>query len=186
LKRTLHRQLTQPLATLVARGQVEPGACVRVDMSADQESLHIHTEPSTPVATPQHPTVLIVDDNLDLLLFLEQLLAQAGWTMLVASSAQQAREVFAQHAPHAVLLDYMLGDDDGVRVGLEFQARAPRTQVIIMTGGMLSAEEETVCQERDIPVLRKPFLADDIMRLIRSRLVQSRMPASLQATPGEP
>src|SRR6266540_5358324 len=40
LKRTLHRQLTQPLATLVARGQVEPGAHVHVDLRDDQESLN--------------------------------------------------------------------------------------------------------------------------------------------------
>jgi len=173
LKRTLHRQLTQPLATLVARGQVEPEARVYVDVSDDQESLSIRAEQGKPMTAPQHPTVLIVDDNRDLLLFLEQLLAQAGWTMLVADSAHQAREVFAHHSPHAVLLDYMLGDDDGVKVGLEFQTQAPHTQVIIMTGGILSPEEETICQERDIPVLRKPFLASDIMHLIRSRLVQS-------------
>lgn len=185
LKRTLHRQLTQPLATLVARGQVEPGALVRVDVSSDQASLSISAEHGQATAAPQHPTVLIVDDNRDLLLFLEQLLGQAGWTMLVAGSAQQAREVFAQHLPHAVLLDYMLGDDDGVKLGLEFQTQAPHTQVVIMTGGILSPEEATVCQERDIPVLRKPFLASDVLNLIRSRLVHSIIPASAGAVPGE-
>ena len=185
LKRTLHRQLTQPLATLVARGQVEPGALVRVDVSDDQESLRIRAEHSQATAAPQPPTVLIVDDNHDLLLFLEQLLGQAGWTMLVAASAQQAREVFAQHLPHAVLLDYMLGDDDGVKLGLELQTQAAHTQVIIMTGGILSSEEATVCQERDIPVLRKPFLASDVLNLIRSRLMHSIIPASASAAPGE-
>jgi ATP-dependent Clp protease ATP-binding subunit ClpA/CheY-like chemotaxis protein len=185
LKRTLHRQLTQPLATLVARGQVEPGARVYVDVRDDQESLSIRAEQSKPMAAPQHPTVLIVDDNHDLLLFLEQLLAQAGWTMLVAISAHQAREVFAQHAPHAVLLDYLLGDDDGVKLGLEFQTQAPHTQVIIMTGGILSPAEEALCQERDIPVVRKPFLASNLMQFIRSRLAQSFIPASVQTAKGE-
>src|SRR6266704_1999589 len=133
LKRTLHRQLTQPLATLVARGQVEPGAHVHVDLRDDQESLNIHVEQSQPMTAPPQPMVLIVDDNHDLLLFLEQLLARAGWTILIASSAREAREVFAQHLPHAVLLDYMLGDDDGVKLGLEFQAQAAHTHVLIMT-----------------------------------------------------
>ena len=181
LKRTVHRQLTQPLATLVARGQVEPRARVSVDVSDDQESLSIRAAPGQPVAAPQQPTVLIVDDNRDLLLFLEQLLAQAGWTILIASSAQQAREVFAQHSSHAVLLDYMLGDDDGVKLGLEFQSQAPHMQVIIMTGGILSPAEEAICQERDMPVLRKPFLASNLMQLIRSRLAPSFVPASESA-----
>ena len=173
LKRTLHRHLTQPLATLVARGQVEPGACLHVQLSDDQERLVIRAEQGRVAPSLQHPTVLIVDDNRDLLLFLEHLLTQAGWTFLTAESAQQAREVFAQHLPNAVLLDYMLGDEDGVALSLEFQTQAPQTQVIIMTGGVLSPEEATICQERDIPILRKPFLADDILDLIRARLFRS-------------
>jgi len=185
LKRTVHRQLTQPLATLVARGQVEPRARVYVEVSADQKSLSIRAEPSPPMVAPQQPIVLIVDDNRDLLLFLEQLLAQPGWSILTASSAHQAREVFAQHSPHAVLLDYLLGDDDGVKLGLEFQSRTPHTQVIIMTGGILSPAEEATCQERDIPVLCKPFLPSNLMQLIRSRLVHSFIPTSVSASQGE-
>src|SRR5262249_8276804 len=70
LKRTVHRQLTQPLATLVARGQVESRARVYVDVSDDQESLSIRAEPSQSMTAPPQPTVLIVADNRDLLLFL--------------------------------------------------------------------------------------------------------------------
>jgi ATP-dependent Clp protease ATP-binding subunit ClpA len=32
LKRTILRQLTQPLAAMVANGEIEPGAVVRVDV----------------------------------------------------------------------------------------------------------------------------------------------------------
>jgi CheY-like chemotaxis protein len=185
LKRTLHRHLTQPLATLVARGQVEPGAHLHVELGESQESLAIRIEQGRTVTPLRHPTVLIVDDNHDLLLFLEHLLAQAGWTLLTAESAQQAREVFAQHTPNAVLLDYMLGDADGVAVSLEFQTRAPQTQVIIMTGGVLSPEEETVCQERDIPILRKPFFANDFLDLIRARLFRRFAATPNDATSSE-
>jgi DNA-binding NtrC family response regulator len=146
---------------------------LHVRLSDDQERLVIRAEQGRVAPSLQHPTVLIVDDNRDLLLFLEHLLTQAGWTFLTAESAQQAREVFAQHLPNAVLLDYMLGDEDGVALSLEFQTQAPQTQVIIMTGGVLSPEEATICQERDIPILRKPFLADDILDLIRARLFRS-------------
>ncbi|HLG17576.1 MAG TPA: AAA family ATPase [Blastocatellia bacterium] len=172
LKRTLHRHLTQPLATMVATGQVEPESRVRVDLAADQESLVIRAVSGAAPALPQHPTILIVDDNRDLLLFLERLLAQAGWQLLTAGSAAQAREVFARQTPHSVLLDYMLGDDDGARLGLEFQMKSPQTQIILMTGGILSPEEEMILDERDIPVLRKPFLANDVLNMIRRRLSQ--------------
>ena len=43
LNRTIHRHLTQPLATLVATNQVNPGASVRVDVAEDGASLNIRS-----------------------------------------------------------------------------------------------------------------------------------------------
>ncbi len=36
LKRTIHKHLTQPLATLVAKNQIEPGSRVRVEIDPDE------------------------------------------------------------------------------------------------------------------------------------------------------
>src|SRR3984893_14047890 len=42
LNRTIHRQLTQPLATMVATGQIPSGGKIRVDLAEDKNSLVIH------------------------------------------------------------------------------------------------------------------------------------------------
>jgi ATP-dependent Clp protease ATP-binding subunit ClpA len=44
LKRTILRQLTQPIAAMVDRGEVEPGSTVRAEASADGESLKLTVE----------------------------------------------------------------------------------------------------------------------------------------------
>jgi ATP-dependent Clp protease ATP-binding subunit ClpA/ActR/RegA family two-component response regulator len=173
LKRTIHRFLTQPLATMVAAGRIDPGARVRVEVSEDKESLTIRTLDQGAVHAPQHPTVLLVDDNRDLLRFLERLMSQAGWRLMTAESAQQAQEIMATESPNAALLDYLLPDGNGVELGVLLQRKAAGAQVIIMTGAQLTPEEEAVCQEYDFPVLRKPFLANDILNLIRARLFRS-------------
>jgi ATP-dependent Clp protease ATP-binding subunit ClpA/ActR/RegA family two-component response regulator len=173
LKRTIHRHLTQPLATLVASGRIDPGARVRVEVAEDLESLSIRTLDQAAVRAPQHPTVLLVDDNRELLRFLERLMAQAGWRLLTAESARQAQEILEDQAPNAALLDYLLPDGNGVELGVLLQRRVAKAQVIIMTGAQLSPEEEAVCQEYDFPILRKPFLANDILNLIRARLFRS-------------
>jgi ATP-dependent Clp protease ATP-binding subunit ClpA len=41
LKRTLLRHLTQPLASLVAGGRIEPGSSVRLELDRDERGLHI-------------------------------------------------------------------------------------------------------------------------------------------------
>jgi ATP-dependent Clp protease ATP-binding subunit ClpA/CheY-like chemotaxis protein len=173
LKRTIHRFLTQPLATKVAAGQIEPGARVRVELSEDKDNLIIRSLDQGAVRAPQHPTVLLVDDNRDLLRFLERLMAQAGWRLLTAESQQEAEQVIAKQMPNAALLDYLLPDGNGVELGVMLQRKSPGVQVIMMTGAQLTSEEEAICQEYDFPILRKPFLANDILNLIRARLFRS-------------
>ncbi len=170
LNRTIHRYLTQPLATLVATNQVNPGARVGVEVADPPEKLHIRALESQTVPAPAHPTVLLVDDNRDLLHFLERLMADAGWTLLTAESATEAKCLALMHKPNAALLDYMLPDGNGVELGVEFLQAVPQMLVIVMTGTILPPEEEALCEEHNFPVLRKPFLASDVMNQIRSRL----------------
>jgi len=170
LNRTIHRHLTQPLATLVATNQVSPGSRVGVDVAEDGEKLNIRTVESTTAPMPANPTVLLVDDNRDLLHFLERLMANDGWTLLTAESATDAKRLVQEHKPNAALLDYMLPDGNGVELGVEFLQAVPQMLVIVMTGTILPPEEEALCEEHNFPVLRKPFLASDVMNQIRSRL----------------
>jgi ATP-dependent Clp protease ATP-binding subunit ClpA len=170
LKRTIHKFLTQPLATMVAKGQIEAGTRVRVDKAKDGESLSLRSTRAGEAPAPAHPTVLLVDDNRDLLQFLERLMAESGWELLTAESASEARKIVARRKPNAALLDYMLPDGNGVELAQQLRQSMPNLQVIMMTGSMLAPEEEAICEEHDFPVLRKPFLATDVMNQIRGRL----------------
>ncbi len=170
LNRTIHRFLTQPLATLVASNQVAPGSRVWVEVADGAEKLSIRTVEAQTGAAVANPTVLLVDDNRDLLHFLERLMANDGWTLLTAESATAAKRLVREHKPNAALLDYMLPDGNGVELGVEFLQTAPQMLVIVMTGTILPPEEEALCEEHNFPVLRKPFLASDVMNQIRTRL----------------
>jgi ATP-dependent Clp protease ATP-binding subunit ClpA/ActR/RegA family two-component response regulator len=170
LKRTIHKHLTQPLATLVAKNQIESSARVRVEIAPDRESLTLRATSVGEIPAPSHPTVLLVDDNRDLLQFLERLMAESGWELLAAESASDARRIVATRKPNAALLDYMLPDGNGVELAQQLKQVIPNLQVIMMTGSVLAPEEEAICEEYDFPVLRKPFLATDVMNQIRGRL----------------
>jgi CheY-like chemotaxis protein len=170
LKRTIHKNLTQPLATLVAKNLIDPGARVRVEIDPDGKGLSLRVTSVGEEAVPSHPTVLLVDDNRDLLQFLERLMAESGWELMAAESASEARRMVAKRKPNAALLDYMLPDGNGVELAQQLKQVVPNLQVIMMTGSILPAEEEAICEEHDFPVLRKPFLATDVMNQIRGRL----------------
>jgi len=170
LNRTIHRFLTQPLATLVATNQISAGAKVLVEASPGGDKLNIQSQMPEAAAASAQPTVMLVDDNRDLLHFLERLMADAGWTLFTAESATDAKRLMALHKPDAALLDYMLPDGNGVELGVELLQSAPSALVIVMTGTILPPEEEALCEEHNFPVLRKPFLASDVMNQIRARL----------------
>ena len=170
LNRTIHRLLTQPLATLVATEQVRPGSTVKVtpDEAGEKLAIKVQVDDAAPAHEP--PTVLLVDDNRDLLRFLERLMADAGWRLLTAESAVDAKRLCKEHKPEAALLDYMLPDGNGAELAVEFKQTGRNIMVILMTGAILPPEEESWCDDNGIPVLRKPFLASDVMSRIRARL----------------
>jgi CheY-like chemotaxis protein/energy-coupling factor transporter ATP-binding protein EcfA2 len=175
LKRTLHRELIQPLATMVAREEVPPGSRVAVLLSEDGGSLVLRPTAALTQTRIDNASILIVDDNRDLLNLIATLLKQAGWKPLTAQTARHARRLFMERRPQAALLDYMLDDEntDGIQLGSELRATMPETQVIIMTGGGLGPEDVAICEERNFNILYKPFLAVDILNLLRGRKRQS-------------
>lgn len=167
LKRTIHRKLTQPLATMVARSEIAAGALVQIDLDHTGSNLSITQVGGVWQVVP-HPTILIVDDNHDLLMFLATELKEAGWHMLMAEDAVHARRLFNTARPGAVLADYMLGEDDGLKLAMEFQAKVPTTKIVLMTGGGLTEDELNLCCDRGIPILFKPFLANEVINLIKT------------------
>lgn len=97
-------------------------------------------------------------------------MAESGWNLVTAETASEARSLAQRHKPNAALMDYMLPDGNGVLLGLELQRADPGILIIVMTGTILPPEEEAICEEHDFPILRKPFLASDVMNQIRNRL----------------
>src|SRR5215472_13263125 len=128
------------------------------------------------------PTVLLVDDNRDVLIFLEHLMTiHAGWRILTAQSVAEARQVPKDNKIDAALLDYLLLDGTGVQLGLELRESMPQLIVVIMSGMSLPADEEALCEEHDFAFLSKPFLASDLMNQMRFRL-ESDSQAELKFT----
>jgi CheY-like chemotaxis protein/Ni2+-binding GTPase involved in maturation of urease and hydrogenase len=175
LKRTIHRLLTQPLAALVAGAQIAPGTRVIVDAGqADTLTLTPLDEPAASMpALRERPVVLLLDDNTALLGWLEAVLRGAGFDTASTGTAAQARDAVNARRPDVALLDVVVPDGDGLSLAMELRTSVPQMQLLLMTGMELSPDEAALCERYDIPVLRKPFLGQDAISLIQSRLVHA-------------
>jgi CheY-like chemotaxis protein len=177
LKRTIHRNMTQPLATMVAEGSIAPGATVYVEESDDREGLTLRVQDSReeiPLGLqdgiPRPPVVLLVDDNRDLLRLFHLELSRAGWMVHQSETAHDAEQLVEREKPDIAVIDYLLPQANGVKMARAIHEEHPEIQIIIVTGWELSGEDEDICQQLNFPILGKPFLTEELTGMIQTRL----------------
>jgi ATP-dependent Clp protease ATP-binding subunit ClpA/ActR/RegA family two-component response regulator len=171
LKRTIHRNLTQPLAAMVAAGAIDPGAQVTVRRPTGQDELVIQASKGQGAPIPKEPVVLVVDDNQGLLAWLEQELKAAGVKPVIAGSLEEANKLLAKTHPDAALVDVMLPDGNGVHLAVHLHKQFGKLPVIVMSGMVLQAEEAAICQSYNFQTLYKPFLAQDVRSMLQALLL---------------
>lgn len=87
-------------------------------------------------------TVLVIDDERHIRLFLRGLLKRNGYTNVVeGSNGREAIELVRTHTPGAVLLDLNMPGLDGTEVLREIRANGNRVKVIVLSA---RASENTV------------------------------------------
>ena len=115
-------------------------------------------------------TVLIVDDEKNILLTLNQSLQLAGYRTELASSGQVALDVVAARPVDVVLMDVKMPDLDGLTALERMQALKPGLPVIMMSGhGTIdTAVRATQLGARDF--LEKPIARDRLLVALRNAL----------------
>jgi DNA-binding NtrC family response regulator len=115
-------------------------------------------------------TVLIVDDEKNILLTLSQALQLAGYRTELASTGQTALELTSARPVDAVLLDVKLPDIDGLAAIEKLSSLRPGIPVIMMSGhGTIEmAVKATQLGARDF--LEKPISRDRLLLALRNAL----------------
>ena len=182
LKRIIHRHLTQPLAALVARAGVEPGAHVVVSWTEGEESLTIEPGEGRRAAVAAEPVIMVVDDNQGLLTWLEQELKATGFQPVVFASLQDATTALDKIRPDAAVIDVMLPDGNGVHLAVQLRKRFAKLPVVVMSGMALHTEESAICDSYGFQTLYKPFLAQDIRSVLQALLLHGAAERAKSAT----
>ena len=89
-------------------------------------------------------SVLVVDDEENLLLLLDKTLSKEGYQVKTAIRASEVLEVFDQTDIAIAILDIKMYPIDGVALLAEIKKRSPSTHVIMMTG-FLTMETQNRC-----------------------------------------
>lgn len=114
-------------------------------------------------------TILVVDDNPQIIGLLQKLLAQLNESVLIATNGAEALAALDSGAPDLVLLDLHLPDMSGHEVYQRIKA-ARNTPVIFTTGSDLEDIVGGIGLRSGDYVVPKPFDIRELLRLIRLSL----------------
>jgi len=119
--------------------------------------------------TEGRKSVLVVDDDVDLLGMLEILLEGVGYQVVTAGEGGEALERVACQMPDVILLDMKMPGMNGWDFAREFRTRYDRQSPIVV----LTAAEDARKRAEEIGAegyLGKPFDIDELLRVVEKHL----------------
>jgi len=126
-------------------------------------------------------SLLLVDDDPDLLRLLSIRLKANGYDVTAVDSAQRALASIANSRPDLVLTDLRMEGMDGMALFAEMQAAYPGLPVIILTAHGTIPEAVGAVKRGVFGYLTKPYDAEELLRHVERALTLHGASGSMQA-----
>ena len=84
------------------------------------------------MARPEDKTVLVVDDEPDIVMYLSTALEDAGFNVVTASDGQEALEIVARSVPDFISLDLVMPRKSGIKFFHELRRNRDWTRIPVM------------------------------------------------------
>ena len=125
--------------------------------------------PEAEPAVKDRRTVLVVDDEPNLVAAIRRLLRPTGLEVLTAGDGRSALEIARGRRVDFMFLDIRLPDIDGIEVLRTVKRLSPETIIVIMTGhGTIKLAIEAI-REGAFEFLEKPFASQDLLHITLER-----------------
>ena len=119
--------------------------------------------------------VLIIEDDHEVRRLLQDALANHGYEVSQAATAEQGEQMFDTARPSAILLDLGLPDRDGMRLLASFREKT-RTPVIVVSSRDGDDDKVLALDAGADDYLTKPFSPTELLARIRVALRHARGP----------
>jgi PAS domain S-box-containing protein len=125
-------------------------------------------------------TVLVVEDEKDLVRLLKRLLPQAGYHVLAAMDGKEAIDLYRNHHAEidAVLLDLGLPKVTGLDVIPKLKEQNPAVRIIIATGYLEPELKAELFRSGVMDCVHKPYSINDLLGKLEATIESSRAPVN--------
>ncbi len=120
----------------------------------------------------QQNTLLLVEDDKDILDFTKTLLIDKGYNVLTATNGIEATEVLKDHLPDLVITDVMMPGKDGIALLKEIKTNQVSSHIPVIILSARSSGEAKIqgVEEGALVYLPKPFQPDELVAIVGNQL----------------
>src|SRR5690349_2026579 len=114
--------------------------------------------------SPQQRTVLIVDDDRQILGLVERMLKPQGVKVVSAIRPSEAIRIFEEEPIYLMISDVMMPEMDGGKLAERLLKLHPEARVLLISG---QGKEPAVCRQPNVRFLRKPFFPSVLLDTVK-------------------
>jgi DNA-binding response OmpR family regulator len=118
-------------------------------------------------------TILVVDDDRELIDGLRTLLEKQGYRVVVANDGHQAKAVIYNQKPDLVILDMMMPRMGGYPVLEHFRGKADAPPIVMITANEGSRHKAYAEYLGVIDYIRKPFAMERLLEAVNKAFSRS-------------
>ncbi len=170
----IHSIIKQRNGFIKTRSEVGVGTTFDIYIPRNQGEVDERGIDKTPNPNPQmhDETVMIVEDEVDLLKLLKAMLERMGYNVLEAASPSQAMSLVKNHTGKIQLLisDVVMPEMNGRDLANRMQALRPELKVLFMSGYRSDRVAHCGVAEQNENYIAKPFNLENMSNKIREAL----------------
>ena len=120
-------------------------------------------------------TILIADDETEIIDLLKRRLTKLGYIILTATTGTETYQKAQKYIPSLIILDVMLPELNGFEICrlLKFDPKYEHIKVILFSGRNQHADKEIGRQVRADAYLTKPFDTETLLSKVKELLKES-------------
>jgi CheY-like chemotaxis protein len=137
------------------------------------------------------PTILVVDDNKELVALLTSLFEEGGYTVIGANKGKTAVEIARSEAPALAVIDVLLPDMMGYHVAEALRQHAPKLILVFMSGVFKGSRHSNEAMTRfpGARYIEKPFdakaLLAEVCTLVPPPEIPNARPSASMVRPSD-
>lgn len=114
--------------------------------------------------------ILVVDDDPDILDFLQVILEEEGYSVLTTEKAEDVERLLDGGLPDLILLDMLLSGKDGRKIVKQLKSQEGTRHIPVLMFSAHNSAKKTVREAGADDFLAKPFEIDELVAMVAAYL----------------